>query len=301
MEQTTFEYDSSNGIRIQNWQIEQQCTAMPTAENQCKLVYITRGKLIAVIHGQRIECGTGEVVVLPENAYYALPTHRVKRTQEGEKSGRVAQGQTELIAVNFFPAIMPIFISPNVIQLDAKMAAKYRISASTAKKHNLFRSFKKILTLAQRQKLYKDAFIMAEIIQLVAGINVAIGETMKTVSVDKTKKGKKNIFEVCVKYINDNITKPLGLNELAKELYFSKSYLQHIFKQKTGMSISAYINERKMTVARAMLENGGSPSVVAKQLGYEYYTTFSVKFKQFHGITPKEIVKELETKEKKEE
>ncbi len=298
MERLKFEYDSANGIRIQSWLLEGEYAVKPTGENQCKLIYIVRGKLGATIDGQYVECNANETLVLPEKGYYQAA--KPKKGKKGSNAVLAEQGGTEIIEIDFFPAIMPLFVTPNVIQLGVKTVGKYRISATATKTQNVYRYFKRILSLAQRQKLYKDAFIVAEIIQLVASVNVAIGETGRSsTSVERIKKSKKNIFEVCVKYINDNIAKPLTLGEIAKELYFSKSYLQHIFKQKTGVSISAYVNAQKMNVARAMLLNGGAPSVVAKQLGYEYYTTFSVKFKRYHGVSPKDVVQEQA--EKKEE
>ena len=69
---------------------------------------------------------------------------------------------------------------------------------------------------------------------------------------------------------------------------YSKSYLQHVFKETIGVPISQYILIQKMQTANFLLEEGKSLKVIAYELGFKYYPTFFSAYKKFFGYCPKE-------------
>ncbi len=272
-------YESANGIFVQNRILNREYVVKPTSHAHCEMVYILRGKVGLTINNDYVECGEGEIIVLDAKVYHSQSMF------EGV--------ETELQVVEFNPALMPSFV-----RLDFTRAGSgtpfggNRISAEVAKANNLSSYFKHIVTLAKRRNLlYKDSLILAEILRLITAINVHLDETIESRLLTEEDKRKRNLFEACVSYINKNVTQPIRLEDIAAAVHFSKSYLQHVFKQKMGMSISAYINAQKMSIARSMLASDESPLLVAQKLGYEYYTTFSVKFKQYYGVSPKDVRK----------
>ena len=91
-----------------------------------------------------------------------------------------------------------------------------------------------------------------------------------------------------IQFINDNIRKKITIDTIAKELNFSKSYLQHAFKESVGVPISQYILIQKMQTANFLLEEGKSLKEVSSELGYKYYPTFFTAYKKFYGFCPKE-------------
>ena len=74
---------------------------------------------------------------------------------------------------------------------------------------------------------------------------------------------------------------------ISKELSYSKYYISHLFKEKLGITIYEYITERKIDLAKTMLEEGTyKMSEIAEKLNYESTQSFSKMFKRRTGISP---------------
>lgn len=77
------------------------------------------------------------------------------------------------------------------------------------------------------------------------------------------------------------------VDEIAQKLSYSKFYISHIFKEKTGMTVCEYIMRKKTEAAISMLkEEQSSISDISERLGYESTQSFSKMFKRQTGMTP---------------
>ncbi len=272
-------YESVNGIFVQNRILDREYVVKPTSHANCEMVYVVRGKVGLTVNNNYVECEAGEVIMLEAKLYHS------QHMFEGV--------ETEIQVVEFNPTLMPSFVKLDFTRAGSVASVNgCRISPDVVKAGKLAGYFNRIMQLAKRRNLlYKDYLILAEILRLISALNLQLDEATDTRLLTEEDKRKRNLFEACISYINKNISKPINLEDIAASVHFSKSYLQHVFKQKMGMSISAYVNAQKMSIARSMLAAEESPMYVAQKLGYEYYTTFSVKFKQYYGISPKEVKK----------
>ena len=89
-------------------------------------------------------------------------------------------------------------------------------------------------------------------------------------------------------YIKSNCSKKLSLDSLAREVYLSKSYLSSVFKNETGMSITAYINKVRVEKSkRLLLENNASLSHISSLCGFKDQSYFTKVFKKETGVSPK--------------
>ncbi len=85
------------------------------------------------------------------------------------------------------------------------------------------------------------------------------------------------------KHVNDEIS-PLTI---ASQFNMSYSHLRRIFKEKTGMSIKAYMTRLKIETAKEMLQNGAlSIKEIAGESGFRGEFYFMRVFKQVEGVTP---------------
>ena len=97
-----------------------------------------------------------------------------------------------------------------------------------------------------------------------------------------------NPIHKALKYIQDNITEPLTINQLAYYSNMSDTNFCNSFKKVMGITPKEYITNLKMTLAKDMLKDR-NVTEVAYDLGYENISHFIALFKKKYGITPKQF------------
>ena len=99
-------------------------------------------------------------------------------------------------------------------------------------------------------------------------------------------------FNSVIEYIDRHYDEELGVECLSKLFYLSPSYLSHLFKKKSGRSVTAYINEVRINRAKGLLEREDMPvGRIACAVGFNDINYFSRKFKEITGLTPIEYKK----------
>jgi AraC-like DNA-binding protein/ligand-binding sensor protein len=89
------------------------------------------------------------------------------------------------------------------------------------------------------------------------------------------------------RYIWENYTKKIGLQEIANAAGLSASYFSSIFKEEMGENLSNYLNRLRIEKAAAMLISTNMPiSRIAADCGFEDQSWFSKIFKNNTGFTP---------------
>lgn len=88
-------------------------------------------------------------------------------------------------------------------------------------------------------------------------------------------------------YINRNIARPISIQQLAGEFYLSESYICRIFKSTTGTTINKYITARRISIAKALLNEGVSVAEAYERSGFTDYSNFFKAFTKAVGISPK--------------
>ena len=90
-------------------------------------------------------------------------------------------------------------------------------------------------------------------------------------------------------YINDHLTEPLNLNDLAHEANMSRSYLSTHFKLITGVSPYEYLIIKRIELAVRMLRDTSlSVTETARKSGFTNLANFNKAFKRITGMTPRE-------------
>lgn len=88
-------------------------------------------------------------------------------------------------------------------------------------------------------------------------------------------------------YINQNIASPISIQQLAETFFLSESYICRIFKSSTGTTINKYINARRISIAKALLNDGDSVMEAYEKSGFTDYSNFFKTFTKAVGISPK--------------
>lgn len=99
-----------------------------------------------------------------------------------------------------------------------------------------------------------------------------------------------HIVNLTIYYIREHIFEELSLQRIAEVLGVNPSYLSDRFKRETGVSLTGYINRRKVEESKHLLIHTNQPiSEIAftfKFCSQSYYTQV---FKQFTGMTPRQF------------
>lgn len=96
-----------------------------------------------------------------------------------------------------------------------------------------------------------------------------------------------------INYIEENITKEIEYEQLAKIACCSTYHFQRMFAYLADVPLSEYIRRRRMSLAAVELQNDNKKIIdVALKYGYSSPTAFNRAFKSIHGIAPSIIKKE---------
>lgn len=100
-------------------------------------------------------------------------------------------------------------------------------------------------------------------------------------------KQQKEIVEKVVNYIEDNIKSEISVDIIAKNIGYSKFYLNRIFSERTGITIYKYLQSRRLTIAAEKLIKTNEPiTEIAYEAGYDSQQAFSLAFKQLYVYPP---------------
>ena len=94
-------------------------------------------------------------------------------------------------------------------------------------------------------------------------------------------------------YIARHYTTPISVEEIAREVGYSKYYFCRIFKEITGRTVVVYINELRCNRARQLIFSGEcNISESAERCGFHNLSYFTRAYKSFFGVLPSAARKE---------
>lgn len=94
---------------------------------------------------------------------------------------------------------------------------------------------------------------------------------------------------VIKQYIDKNFTSPISRNILSDVFYLDPDYGSRIFKKEFGVTFSGYIQQKRLDLAKSMLEETDLPvSSISEKVGYDDYSYFTRVFRKTVGMTPLE-------------
>lgn len=95
------------------------------------------------------------------------------------------------------------------------------------------------------------------------------------------------IYEM-TRYVDQNLTSMKSLQEMAKELGYSYSYLSRLFSATMGSTLREYSTQRRFEKALQLLREPYTLAEIAQQLGFSDAANFSRAFKKQYHLSPGE-------------
>lgn len=107
------------------------------------------------------------------------------------------------------------------------------------------------------------------------------------------------LSEKIKQYLAVHVAENISIREIAAALYMNPHYLGEYFKKKNGVSIKNYLLDLRMQKAFILLKKGNcSITKIAEEVGFETVQYFSLKFKEYYGISPGNYFAEIKQIEK---
>lgn len=91
-----------------------------------------------------------------------------------------------------------------------------------------------------------------------------------------------------IEYLSYNLRKPLSLEAVSRRFSISKNYLNLLFREETGTTVSRYIREQRLNMARREIEAGKGAEETAYALGFNDYSAFFRAYRGYFGASPQE-------------
>lgn len=90
-------------------------------------------------------------------------------------------------------------------------------------------------------------------------------------------------------YINENLGRDMSVEEIAEYAWLSKYYFMRLFKSQTGVTVHAYVRQKRLLNAARLIRAGVPVGKAAEDSGFRDYSTFYRAFRDSFGVTPGEL------------
>ena len=143
---------------------------------------------------------------------------------------------------------------------------------------DIHRNMQNILSLVQNKELPYEEMVNQAIL-IIHRILIAASNYPEV--------PKYRLQEMVKNHIDDNLNKPLKLDDLVEIFHYSKNHIINTFRNEYGCTPYDYYEKQRMMIARELL-TGTSVSVsdIAFRLGFETPQYFSKRFRKQFGMTP---------------
>ncbi|MGI5878599.1 MAG: AraC family transcriptional regulator [Christensenellales bacterium] len=94
-------------------------------------------------------------------------------------------------------------------------------------------------------------------------------------------------FSRMLAYIDQHLREGVALRDLEEEFFLSRHYICRLFRQHTGLTVSQYVNRKKVILAQQLLiDPSATVTDACYGSGFAHIQYFSKVFKKITGMTP---------------
>lgn len=244
-----------------------------------EFAYIERGKLSCTLGENVAELSQGDFLLI----------------QPGEMhSYSVAPAQTASIFIVCFSCnseLLTIFDK----KIALKREEKQLITEIVAEAKNAFSfPFKRKLRLLESPLFGAQQLVENNIERLL--IRLVRSETNKNENIRLVMSSEEleaGLVRDIISLLEERVYGKITLDEVSRRTYYSKTFLNAIFKKNTGDTIMQHYTRLKVREARKLLAENHAPGTVSHRLHFESPTYFTKVFKKYEGTTPTAYKKSL--------
>lgn len=130
----------------------------------------------------------------------------------------------------------------------------------------------------------RDVLSQADLLQLL----VELGRSMtdSTASLPHPGMPENRRVQEIMEYLDRNLTEEIDIDHLAERFYISKFYMMRLFQKETGMTVYAYLTQKRLMRARELMNGGVRAMEACYACGFHSYSSFTRAYGKYFGTTP---------------
>lgn len=242
--------------------------------NYYELFYLCTGSCMYFVNDQLYHLSSGDIfIVYPGDAHFT------------QYEGLVP---CERIIVSFAPSMIPQSYWDMHPELAHSLSHSGKVILSRQGKSQMENLLTRMLEENNLANLYSSEFLYLETLTLLLILQrdgVFIYEQMKPQSISSD-------IEDVLRYIAQNYTLPLSLEEVAAQINLTPTYFSHKFKKVTGTTFKEYLNYiRIRNSCQKLLTTDDSITEIAISCGFNSSNYFKDCFRRICGTSPREFRK----------
>lgn len=237
-----------------------------------EFAYIDSGMIRCHLEGEEIDLSQGDFLLIPpqkRHFYSAI------------------EGKTASIFIVCFRSNSEILtVFDKKIQLDKELKLLFSELVQESKNAFTF-PFKRKLKISNAPLFGSQQLVESSIEKLfIHLIRNEINQNQNIKFVMNSVELENNLVGDIITLLKSRLYSRISLDEISRQTFYSKTFLNSIFKKNIGVSIMQYYTELKIREAKKLLRENLSPTSVSNQLGFESPTYFTKVFKKHTGLTP---------------
>ena len=244
-----------------------------------EFVYVEKGSITCKMQNKNVDLHRHDFFLIPPNFSHS---YSVEEAEE-----------TTVMVVCFKSKSNIIPIIKGVQHLDGDVRESVKKILTEARSTFIF-PFDKKLTLNSHPRLGSQQLIenyieevLIKLVQLTTYNNQSFQIATDASDV------KKSITKEIVRLLEKNVYSKITLSDICNQMFYSKTYLNAIFKEIKGATIMQYYQELKINEAKTLLDKKESITSISEKLCFESPQYFAKAFKAKVGKTPTKYKKDL--------
>lgn len=143
------------------------------------------------------------------------------------------------------------------------------------------------VTEAERKQIGWETALMGTVILFLSRLKRAfLEDTAVTMAAEKPE-----LLDRAMAWLEEHQRYRITLEDMARQLFVSKSTLSQVFRQRLGVSVHRYLTQRRLISAKTLILEGTALEEVGTLVGFSDYSTFYRAFRQEYGISPRQFRK----------
>lgn len=256
-----------NGI---NW------STKPHKHSFFELHYIVRGNVYTTINGKEVE--------VTENEYYIIPPGTIHSHRQRVGTEHIGFDlRWEFTKYNYDNISINIANSIEIGKIYSNL-----LNIQLYPQTDTMGIFDLFMNLLKNSEYLSQMEIQLELVLIIIRFS-KLNKNLNTTGHNKRnyKKNENQIVIAVIKFIEDNYSEEIDVNDISQHVYLSYSYISRLFKDYTGDTIVNYINNRRLRKAQYLLKcTSKSINDISSEVGFNNQNYFCNIFKKTFNIAP---------------